>query len=147
MGVEVEVEVAAFDGTADVFDAAPAIAGNVEEGTVGEESGVGGKGAFAGFGAGGGDADLFGFAFAGAVGIDGLEAPVAFPTAADLAVAVAGEGEGDVFGFLVFGDGEAAGSGATGEEYEGYEGTCEGFHRGISPDQIGWMPVGVWRRS
>ena len=116
MGVEEEVEVAAFDGAAGVFDAAPAVAGDVENGAVWEEAGVGGEGAFAGGGAGGGDADVFGFAFAGAVGVDGLEAPVAFPAAAVLAVAVAGESEGDAFGFLVFGDGETAGCGAAGEE-------------------------------
>lgn len=116
VGVEKEVDVAAFDGAADVFDASPAVAGNLDDGAVGEEAGVGGKGASDGAGSGGGDADFFGFAFVGSVGVDGLKAPVPFPSAATAAFAVAGECEGHAFGDLFFGYGVAAGGGTSADK-------------------------------
>ena len=116
VGVEKEVDMAAFDGAAGVFDASPAVAGDVKNGAVGEEAGVGGNGASDGAGSGGGDADFFGFAFAGSVGVDGLKAPVTFPSAANAAFAVAGEGEGHAFGGLIFGNGVAAGGGTSADE-------------------------------
>ena len=95
VGGEEEVDVFAFDGPADILDAAPAIAGNVHDGAEGVVARVGGDRAPAGFGAGGSDANGFGLAFGRPVGDDGLELPVALPAAALAAFAVAGGFHGD----------------------------------------------------
>ncbi len=105
MGGEPEVDVVAFDGATGVFASGVAVAGDVEDGAVGEVAFVDGGGAVAGLGAGGGNADFFGLAFIGAVGVDGLAKaePGAFPTAAVAAVAVAGDLHEDDFWLDAFG--------------------------------------------
>ena len=116
VGVEKEIDMVAFNGASDVFDASPAIAGNLDDCTVGKEASVGSNGASYGARSGRGDADFFGFAFVGSVGIDGLKAPVTFPSAANTAFAVAGECEGHAFRRLIYGNGIAAGSCTTANE-------------------------------
>ena len=90
MGGEVEVDVLPFDAAADVFDAPPAVAGNIHDGAEGIVAGVGGDRPPVGFFAGGGDAYFFGFSFLGSRSKDGLEFPVAFPAATFTAFAVSG---------------------------------------------------------
>ncbi len=90
MGGKVEVDVVAFNATADVFDAPPSVVGNIHNGAEGVVAGVGRDGAPTGFCAGGGDADGLGLAFVGTGGVDGLEFPITLPAAAFAAVAVAG---------------------------------------------------------
>ena len=116
VGIEKEIDMAAFDGTSYVFNASPAIPGNLDDSAVGEEASVGSNSASDGACSGGGDADFFGFAFVGSVGIDGLKAPVPFPSATNTAFAVAGKCEGHAFGRLICWDCIAAGSGTAADQ-------------------------------
>ena len=90
VGGKVEVDVLAFNSAPNIFDAPPAIAGNLHDSSKGIVAGVGGNGAPVGFGAGGGDAYGLRFSFVGAGGEYGLEFPVAFPTATFATTAIAG---------------------------------------------------------
>ena len=109
--VEKEIDMSAFNGTSDVFDAPPAIAGNLDDSTIWKETSVGSNSASDGTCSGGGNTDFLGFPFARSVGIYGLKAPVTFPSAANTALAVAGDCEGHAFWGLIFWNGIATGSG------------------------------------
>ena len=111
MRVEKEINMSAFDGTSGVFDASPAITGNLKNSTVGKETSVGSNCASNGACSRRGDPYFFWFAFAGSVGIDGLKAPVSFPSAANTAFAVAGKCEGHALRELICWDRITTGSG------------------------------------
>lgn len=101
VGGEIEVDVHALDGAADILDAPPSIVGDKHDGAEGIVAGVGGDGAPVGLRSGRGDADRLGCALVGAVGNDRLEFPVFLPPAALAAFAVSGGFHADHLRLLV----------------------------------------------
>jgi hypothetical protein len=88
-----KVDMRAFDGTACIFSTRVTIPWDVEDGPIRITFGVDGGCTVTGFAPRGGDADLFIFAFIGAIGVNGhaKTEPATFPTATFATVAVAGD--------------------------------------------------------